>query len=60
MPSRQQKSTKIGPKKYLIFGPNHILVTLIWDDGRSPSHEDVCQWFFFKGTYAGSFLSRYK
>ena len=30
-----------------MFGPNHILVTLRWDDGRSPSHDNVCRWFFY-------------
>ena len=29
-----------------MFGPNHILVTLRWDDGCSPSHDNVCRWFF--------------
>ena len=33
MPSRQQKFTKNGSERYLMFGPNHILVTLRWDDG---------------------------
>ena len=28
-----------------MFGPNHILVTLMWDDGRYPGHENVCRWF---------------
>ena len=41
MPSRQQKSTKKGSERYLMFGPNQILVTLRWDDGRSPGHENV-------------------
>ena len=41
MPYRQQQSAKNGPKRYLMFGPNHILVTLSWDDGLSPSHENV-------------------
>ena len=54
MLSWQQKSTKSGPERYLIFGPNHILVTLRWDDGRSAGHENVSRrFFFFKGT--GSF-----
>ena len=35
MPSRQQKSAKKGSKRYLMSGPNHILVILRWDDGRS-------------------------
>ena len=33
MPSRQQISTKKGPKLYLMSVPNLILV--IFDDGRS-------------------------
>ena len=36
MPCRQQKSAKKGSETYLMFGPNHILVTLRSDDGRSP------------------------
>ena len=28
-----------------MFGSNHILVTLRWDDGRSPGHENVSPWF---------------
>ena len=39
MSSRQQKSAKKSSECYLMFGPNHILVTLMWDDGRLPSHE---------------------
>ena len=50
MPSRQQKSAKKGSERYLIFGQNHILVTLRWNGGRSPGHENVCWWF----------LNRYK
>ena len=50
MPSRQQKSAKKGSEKYLMFGPNHILVTLRWDGGRSPGHKYVYRWF----------LNRYK
>ena len=50
MPSRQQKSANNGSEKYLMFGPNHISVTLRWDDGRSPGHENVCWWY----------LNRYK
>ena len=34
MTSRQQKSAKKGSERYLMFGPNHILVTLRWVDGR--------------------------
>ena len=41
MPSRQQKSAKKGSERYLMLGPNHILVTLWWDDGRSPGHENI-------------------
>ena len=44
MPSRQQKSAKKDLERYLMFGPNHILVTLRWDDGRFPGHENVCRW----------------
>ena len=44
MPSRQQKSVTKDSQRYLMFGPNHILVTLRWDDGRSPGHENICQW----------------
>ena len=50
MPSRQQKSSKNVSERYLMFGPNHIFVTLRWDDRRPPGHENVCRWF----------LSRYK
>ena len=32
---RQQKSSKKGFERYLMFRPNHILVTLRWDDGGS-------------------------
>ena len=28
-----------------MFGPNHILVTLMWGDGCSPGQENVCLWF---------------
>ena len=28
-----------------IFNVNHILVTLRWEEGRSPSHKNVCRWF---------------
>ena len=34
MPSWQQKSTKKGSEKYLMFEPKHILVILRDDDGR--------------------------
>ena len=50
MPSRQQKSAKKGSERYLMFGPNYILVTFMLDGGRSPSDENVCWWF----------LNRYK
>ena len=43
-----QKTAKNGPERYLSFGPNHILVTLKWDDGRSSVYENVCWWFFSK------------
>ena len=45
MPSRQQKSAKEGSERYFLFGPNHILVILMWDDGRFPGHENVRRWF---------------
>ena len=45
MSSGQQKSAKKGFERYLMFRPNHILLTLRWDDGRSPGHENVCRWF---------------
>ena len=41
MPSRQQESAKNGSERYLMFGPNYILETLKWDDGRSPGHKNV-------------------
>ena len=45
MPSRQQKSERKGFERYLMFGKNQILVTLRWDDGRSPGHKNACRWF---------------
>ena len=39
MSSWQQKSAKKDSKSYLMFGPNQILVTLRWEDGRSFGHE---------------------
>ena len=39
MPSRQQKIGKKGSERYVMLGPNHILVTLRWDDQHSPGHE---------------------
>ena len=45
MPFRQQKSAKKGSERYLMFAPNHILVTMRWDGERSPGHENVCRWF---------------
>ena len=42
IPSRQQKSPKKGSERYLMFGSNHILVTLRWDDGLSSGHENAC------------------
>ena len=50
MPFRLQKTARKGSERYLIFRTNHIVVTLSWDDGRSPGHEYVCRWF----------LNRYK
>ena len=41
MPSWQQKSAKKISKRLIMFGPNHILATLRWDDGRSPGHENA-------------------
>ena len=35
MPFQQQKSANKVSERYLMFQPNHILVTLRWDDGRS-------------------------
>ena len=43
MPSRLRKSAEKGSERYLMFGPNHILVTLRWEDGRSPGHENACR-----------------
>ena len=45
MPSRQRKSAKKGSRRYLMFGPNRILVTLPWKEGRSPGHKNVCRRF---------------
>ena len=45
MASWQQKSAKKRSERYLMFGLNHNLVTLRWDDGHSPCHENVCQRF---------------
>ena len=56
MLSRQQKSTKNGPEKYLIFGPNHTLVTFRWDDGHSAGHENFCRQFFFQRNLHWLFL----
>ena len=41
MPFRQQKSAKKGSQRYGMFGRNHILVTFMWDEERSPGHENV-------------------
>ena len=41
MPSWQQKPAKKGFERYLMFRRNHILVTLMWDDRRSPGSENV-------------------
>ena len=41
MPFRQQTSAKKGFERYLMFGTNHISVTLRWDNGHSPGHENV-------------------
>ena len=50
MSFRQQKSAKKDSERYLMFGTNHFLVTLKWDDGRYPGHKNVCRWL----------LNRYK
>ena len=44
------KIRKEGFRKYVMFGPNHILVTLRWDEGRSPGQENVCRWFLNRYT----------
>ena len=44
-PPRQQKFTKKDSKRYLMFGPNNILLTLRWNDGCFPGHENVCRLF---------------
>ena len=43
MSSQQQNLAENGPERYLMFGPNHILVTLKWNDGHRPGHENVSQ-----------------
>ena len=48
MPSWQQISAKKGSERYLMFRPNHKLITLRWGDGRSPGHENVCRWFLLE------------
>ena len=50
MSSRQQKSARTGSERHLMLGPKHMLITLKWDRGRSPGHENICRWF----------LNRYK
>ena len=45
MLSRQQKSGNQGSERYLMSGPSHILLTLRWDDGLFPGHENVCRWY---------------
>ena len=30
---------------YLMFGPNHILVSLSWDERHSLGHKNICRWF---------------
>ena len=45
MPSRQQKSAKKSSERYLMFGSNHILITLKWNHGHCPTRENVCRWF---------------
>ena len=46
MPSRQQKFAKKCSKRYLIFGTNHILATLRWDEGRYPGYGNVSRWLY--------------
>ena len=45
MPSRQQKSAKKSSERHLMFGSNHILITLKWNHGHCPTRENVCRWF---------------
>ena len=51
MPSRQQKSAKNGPKRYIIFGPNQRTFTWL---------RKCLSVVFFKASCPGSFLIRYK
>ena len=44
-PSRYQKSAKNGSERYLMFGTNHNLVKLMWDDGRFSGHGNISRWF---------------
>ena len=37
------KNRQRSSKRFLILGPNYILVTLRWDDGRSSGHENDCR-----------------
>ena len=46
-PSAAVKIRKESSKKYLMFGPNRILVTLRWDDGRYPGHENENVFWLF-------------
>ena len=47
----QQKSSRKGSKRYLTFGPHHILITLRCDDGRSSGHKNVCRCFLNRCKY---------
>ena len=43
MRSWQKKSAKNVSERYLMFGPNQILVTLRWCDRPSAVHDNVCR-----------------
>ena len=45
MPFRQQKSAKKDSKRYLMFGPNLILVTLEVGLRTFSLSRNVCRWF---------------
>ena len=38
---------KKGLELYLMIGPNSVLGTFRWDDGRSTGHDNMCRLFFF-------------
>ena len=54
-PAAQPKN---GLERYLTFEPNHILVTLRWDDEYSTGHKNVCRISFFKGIQVDSFQTQ--